>query len=801
MMGILRDLRNGLRLLVRHPGLVIFASLAIGLGVGAPTTMFSIIRGLLRDLPFEDGDRIVYLLQSDPGAGLRDAGLTGAELQEFHDAQTTLQAMAGFSITGFSLAGGDGWAERVDGVRMNAAAFDLLRVRPLLGSRFGPEHELPTAESVALISESLWRDRFGGNPAVLGRVVRLNRRPATIVGIMPASFRFPFNQDIWVPLQRPAPGMEQVRDLQAFGRLRDGVTIENAAAEFAALGTRIRADQPSERRLQTTVVGFKDSQIEPSDRLLFGAMLGVVTLVLLVACANVANLLLVRAVARTQSASVKRALGASRGVMIREVLAESAAIALLGGVVGIALAWLGVAAFTRAVQPDIPNFWMVFRVDPVVLTFSMVLTTTAVFLAGVVPALQTSRVDPGTMLRDQTRGSSGLRLGRATRMLVVAELAMSCALLMVAGLMIKGVRQQTAGALAFSPENILSVQLEPVPMDSGSSVPSWSSLVSRIVQRLSEDPRVVVAAVATSPPGFPGAPARVALAGQQGSRPEDFPDTRVNVVAGDFFALTGTSAVSGRLLDERDGSETLPVAVVSQRFASRHFPSGGALGSRLRLHGIGDSTSATIVGVVPDLGTIRRDAEADEVVYLPLAQRASSARMLLIRTRGPSAEVAGWLRQQVAAVDPDVPISQIVTLGRHLGDSRRIARVFATLFTGFGLAGLLLAVIGLYGVVLFSVKQRTRDIAIRNALGATPARLMASEIQRTLWQIMAGLLLGSGLTAVVAPLLEGLLFGARPHDPAVYGLVATVLAGVAVLAALRPALWASRVPPAEALRS
>ncbi|HEX9582078.1 MAG TPA: ADOP family duplicated permease [Gemmatimonadales bacterium] len=805
MTALRDDLRDGLRLLARSPGLGIFASLAIGLGIGAPTTMFSIVRGFLRDLPFPEGERLAYVLQSDAVQSQRDVGLTAREVIEWRGSQRTLEGLAAFAVETFSVSGGGTWSERRSGARLTANALSVLRVPPMLGGTFTDQHEAPFAEPVVLIGEAVWRSRFGADPDIVGRSIRLNRAPVTIIGVMPGSFRFPFKEDLWVPLPLivPASRSDDARTLQGFGRLREGVSWDQAGAEFAALAARSGLERrPDEPVLVTSAVPFRESQIQPSDVVLFGVMLGVVSLVLLVACANVANLLLVRAASRVQVTSVKVALGASRATIVRGVLVESGVMAVVGGLLGIGLAQAGITVFNRAVADVIPFFWMRIAIDPAVLGFSATLTTLAVFLAGLAPAVQASGVDPAAALREGGRGSTSLRLGRVTRGLVVAEVALSCALLVVAGLMIKGVVQETRGTVAIDVQNVLTARLDPIQSDAGEM--GRPGIYDEVIDGLSAQPGVGAVAMASRLPGLSGMPARVMLAGGVYPRPEDAPRTNVNAVSGGFFAMFAAAPLAGRLLNAGDRPGGLRVAVVSAGFARRHYAQDAAVGQQVRIHGVGgmaDTASVTIVGVAPDLGSVSRDPGASEIVYLSVTQLQPRAVTILVRTRGNPLEFVGQLRAHVAAVDPDVPVDQSASLEAQLGDARRPAKVFAALFTAFGVTGLLLAALGLYGVLSFSVRQRTREIAIRSALGARPFALMILPVRSSLGRLGLGLVFGFGVAAMLAPFMSDLLFGTNPHDLVVYAMVGLTLALTALLASLRPAVAAARVAPATTLAS
>ncbi|HVE77525.1 MAG TPA: ABC transporter permease [Gemmatimonadaceae bacterium] len=797
MRNALTDLARGIRLVRSSPRLVIVAGVTVAIGVAAPTVMFSIVHGFLRDLPFAEGHRLVYVTRAERIGAARDVGLTPRELREWQGAQRSLEALAGFSLAPMIVGGGDGVAGRYSGARMSASGFRALRVAPRLGAAYGARDE-ESGERVVVISDRLWRSRFGASTAAIGSSIRLNGRPTRVLGVMPPGFHFPFNEDLWTPLGAPALGSmdDTVRSLQGFGRLTPGVGLEYARSEFALLGGRTAA--PAAADLATRAVSFKESQIEPSDVVLFRAMLVVVMFVLVVACANVGNLLLVRATARVPMFAVKRALGASPATVVREIMAESAVIAFVGGLGGAGLALVGVHLFNVAVGSRIPFFWMRVAVDAPVLAFAAALAAAAVLLAGAGPAVYSAHVNPEQVLRASGRGTAGARRHGLTGALIVGEIAVTFVLLVVAGLIAKGVVGESRGRLAFDPAGVVtaSIDLNPAVYDDSGR----ADAMRRTLDVLATDPAFGSAALSTTLAGMPAATTRLTVGGVTYLREDDRPSTRLALVSPGFFEAFRLRLVAGRVLSAGDTRASTAVAVVNRSFADAHLAGLDPIGARIRLGALGDSAWLTVVGVVGDAGTVSRAKGASEAVYASVQQFTPARLFVSARAADNSAAALRRLAQHVRGVGPDIPVQDVRRLDRALADARAIPRMFAVLFASFGGAALVLAVVGLYGVVAFTARQRARELSIRNALGAPALHLAAAVVGRTGAQVAVGLVGGAGLAALITPLLMDILFGADPHDVAVHGAAACSVVLAAVAAIAGPLSRAVRMPPAAALR-
>lgn len=799
---MLRDLRYGFRLLARNPGLALFAAVAIALGIGSTTTMFSISHGLLRDLPFHEPDRLIYVFRDRVARNRLNIRLNAHEFRNWREAQTTLEGLAGFADYDMDLAGTEGRPQRVAAAAVTANVFPALKVRPVLGRGFLPEDERPGAEPIAILGHQLWQERYGGDPAIAGRTIRLNGRQRTIVGVMPEDFRFPYEQALWIPLELdPSSEPTGNRYISAFGRLREDVRLEAVRAEFAVLARHLELAYPeSYEGTSTRVSIYREHIIEKEDALLMNIMVAVVAFVLLVACANVANLLLVRAASRDREVAIRAALGASRKALITQTLAEALAIAALGGTLGIGLAQLGVTFFNRALVDQIPFFWMRVAVDPTVLNFCFVLILAATLLAGLGPAIKATGVDMNEVLKDASRGSS-LRLSRFSRTLVVAEVALSCGLLTVAGLMVRGVLIQTASELEFATGSVLTarVQLRPADFPDPADIKRFHG---ELQERLEGRPEVLGAAIVSRPPGAGDYDTqRFQMEGESYERDQDLPWAAQVVIAGDFFRALDVQLLAGRGFSTVDHAESEPVAIINQRFARLYFPGQDPLGRRIKL-GTLDSESPwrTIVGVAPNLAMAGRRTRGSEGIYLPFSQNTRRAMSVLLRTAGDPLALAPVVRDEVAAIDPNLPVYEVDSLARLISENTAPERTFAVLFLIFGLAGLVLATVGLYGVMAFLARRRTREIGIRMALGADARRILWLMARSGLIQLTLGLAIGVALAALLAPAMREILFDANPWDWKIYTLIALVLAATGVAASLVPALRASRVDPMETLR-
>ena len=795
----LADIGRGFRSASRQRLLLGSAALAIALGIGSPTTIFSIVRGLSRDLPFPQGDRIVYVTRQNQTTGDRDLGLTSELALGIAHEQRSLAQFAEFIDRPVSLGEEDGPAVPLQGALVSPSTFDVLGVRPVAGSAF-TEDEARRAADVTLISHDMWLRRFAGSPSVLGRIIRLNGRATRIIGVMPRDFRFPFKNDIWQPLvlRQGAVGDSPVK---AFGRLAPNVSVSTANAEIGAIAARIGHDAtPPGQHMVTRVLPFKESQLEAEDIMLFRAMILVVSTVLLVACANVANLLLAHVASRRPVYAIKSALGASRAAVVREIIAETALASLLGGIGGVMLAAAAVHWFNESVSDAIPAFWMSITIDFGVLAFSGALVLVATFAAGVAPAMQASRASPATALREHRSSVSSRRSFRLARVLLGGQVAISGGLLVVAGIMAKGAFHGARVPIAVDASKIMTAELH---LEALGSDESRTRFVEDLMARVHLDAHLTGAAITTALPGRAGAAMRVGIGSRTDERRGVLPSSRLAVVSPSYFELLHVRPLTGRVFDSRDVRGQPSVAVVNRTFVRRHFPGrseAGVLSERVQVHADGDSDWVAIVGVVPDVSVVSVDSEIVELMMVPFAQHPVASGSLLASGRSSDAAVLEATREIIRAISPDVAVARSQLLSDAFQRSRRASWSLAAVFAQCGVAGLILAAIGVYGVAATTSSRRVREMAIRRALGASALNSALLLLRESAVPVTLGVLIGSGLALRVAPKLGGLLLGENPHDASVFGLVALTLFVIMALAGGRPAFRVARKSLSETLR-
>ncbi len=799
-------LRLGVRRLWKYPAHSGVAVLTLALGIGLTTAMYAIVDGtFLRGLPFAAGERIFRLERSPRDA--RDAsGIFPFQAREFtalSREQTSFDLLAAWCGFRLTLSGSGEPAEPYNAGYATANLFAMTGVHPVLGRALAPEDERPGAARVVLLSGELWRGRFGGDPGVLGRTVRVSGEPATIVGVMPVGFRFPLNQFFWLPLRLDEAG-RLGWPIQVVGRLKAGISPRRARGELRTLVPHLvphLAVTRDREGMKISVVPFVDGYVDADLRSRQFVMLGAVFGVLLIACVNVANLLLARSAERTPEMAVRAALGAGRGRVVVLLLAESAVLAAAGGALGLAVAKGAVGLYRRLMGDEIPSFWVDVRLDARVFLFALGLTLLASLIAGLLPALQAARTAPGEILKDQSRGSTSLRLGRFVRMLAVAEIALSCALLVPTGLTVESLVKLARLDPGFPPGRVLTAQ---VSLDG----PGYQEEAARrryyqeLGRRLDGLPGAPQVAFASALPlGRKVTPTLpVAVEGSSG-RLDESPAVRWAAVSPRYFEIFGLRRLAGRTFLAADRAGAPPVVVVSRGFAERFFPGRSPLGRRIHTGGA-DLPWRTVVGIVSDLPLDSLAGEGSSAaLYFPWDQMPVWGGNLVLRTAGPMASLAAALRREAVAVDPEAPVWALATMEEYIGGAARPYTRAGALFGLFGAVGLFLAALGLYGVMAFAVARRTREIGVRLALGAKRADVRRLVLRAGLAQLAAGIILGLGLAAALARLLAASLYQVRPWEPGVYALAPAVLVAAGLLACLLPARRAARVDPMESLRS
>jgi predicted permease len=792
-------------MIAKHRGLAAIAVTAFALGIGLTTITFSIVYGaLLRGLPFPESERLIHLEESRPAEGISSRAVSIPDFVDWRAQQTAFEDLAGFAVGTANLARAGERPERHSAAYTTASMFDLVRVGPEIGRGLTSADDAPGAPQVALLGHELWRDRFGADRSIVGRTIRVNGESTIIVGVMPRGFRFPILQDLWVNL-RPDPNAlprGEGRLLEVFGRLKRGWSREGAGASMAAITSRLGEAYPATNRgVVPLLKPYTEEFIGRDVAGMLYTMLAAVFGVLLIACANVANLLLARTALRGKEVAIRTALGASRARIVLQLLTETLAMAAVGTALGLGIAVLGVRMFNAAIVTARPPFWIDIRLHSTVLLFSLGLTLAASLAAGLAPALQASGAGMHDVLKDESRAGAGLRLGRFSRWLVLGEIALSCALLVAAGLMIKSVVKLRHVDFGFPSGEVFTSEIalfDGARPDTAARI----AFLDELLPRLAAIPGVRTAAIASTIPGEDGNFAYVAIEGLGYSTESDYPEMRYSAVTPGFFDIFNARPIQGRVIEASDRPGTLPVVVVNASFARAHFADQSPIGRRIRF-GRSDSKEPwrTVVGVVPDRHMDGVEDEEPEGVYVPLAQRPQQYLSLVARVVGNPLALSAPVAAAVARLDPDLPVFNIMSHAELVARRTWYYRVFGTLFMAFGSVALFLAAIGLYGVMAFSVSRRRHEFGVRMALGASGRTIVRLVLGQGLRQLAIGIALGLGVGLLLARGLQIVLFGVNPSDAQVYAGIAAVLALTGVLACVIPARRASRIEPLIALRS
>jgi putative ABC transport system permease protein len=803
MQSILRDIRYGIRSLAKAPGLSFVASLALTLGISLTALMFSIIYGaLMKGLPFVEGDRIVQMTRFNPTNGSNNMGTPIGDFVDYRDQQRSMSSLAAY-YTGTVNVSGDAEAERFTGAFVTASTFEIPRVPPHLGRYLQPGDDVPGGPRVVVLGYGMWQRRYGSDSAIVGKAIRANGIPYTIVGVMPEGFLFPDDAALWLPLQLDPVALPRGQGnwLTVAGRLKDGVTIEQASNEVNAIAQRLAKDyKETNENIGARVVNFVDAELGPEPRQLLYTMLGAVIFVLLIACANVANLLLDRAAHKSKEVGIRTALGATRSAVIRQFLTEAFVLSAIGAVFGTILAWVGITLFNAAIVDSQPPFFIDIALHPPVLGFVVLIALGATMFSGVIPAYQSSRADLNEVLKDESRGSSSLKIGKMSKALVVFEIALSCGLLVASGLMIKSVTKLRNMDPGFRTEDIFTARVGFPATYTDTAL--QKRFHEQLRERLLQIPGAKSASIMAGLPAVGGNGGNFTVEGVTYNEERDVPNSSWNAVSPGFFETFEIKAIKGRVLDESDREAGLPVAVVNQEFAGQYFRGKDALGGRIRQGGrTSPQPWLTIVGIVPTLYSGDPDEPREAEYYVPLAQRHSSFASLAVRTTGNPMAITQQVRQTVASLNPDIPIYFVYSMEEAFARPTWFIRVFGTMFMIFGFIALFLASVGLYAVMSFAVSRRVREVGIRMALGAQAGDVIRMIFGQGAWQLGVGLVLGLGLAAGVAQLLTILLFDVQPRDPSIFGAVVVVLALAGLSACMIPARRATRVDPLVALRT
>jgi putative ABC transport system permease protein len=803
---VLQDLRFALRMLARAPGFTAVAILTLALGIGANVAIFSVVNAvLLRHLPYAQPGQLVVVPENRPN--LTGQGMSWSTFTELHDHNRVFTAMAGLVSHALTLTG-RGEPADISTVSVTPDFFPLFGTRPLLGRTLLPGDGQRGATPTVVLNENLWRSRFGADPALIGASITLDMRSFTVVGVMPAEFRTPFfaqTDQLWIPLvQDPLFGgwithPPQAHWMPVIARLRPGVSFSQARAEMETVSALLAAQSPDEHGWHLGIEPLqKDIAGDVRSPLLI--LLGAVAFVLLIACANLANLLLTRATARQKEIAVRIALGASARRIARQLLTESLLLGLLGGIAGLLLAAWGVSSLSSLLPPELQQIHAI-RVDSLVLAFAVALSLGASVLFGLAPVFFAFRSHPQNHLRESARAGEGRGSQRARGLLAIAEVALAMILLAGAGLLLRSFARLTAVHPGFEPDNVVKAEIS-LPQFQYPKPQQWTAFGRDLLARIQAQPGLENAAIGLPLPianNFVDLP--FTIAGSPPPAPGAGNTGHYVAVSPRYFGVMQIPLLRGRLFSEDDSPTTQPVALISEAMARRYFPQQDPLGHQLMFgfppHG---NVSREIVGVVSDIRDASLGNDPGPIMYVPFAQAPLWGAEVVVRSSASPAVVAAAIRTETHRIDKNLPVTDIETLPEAMHASIAAPR-FRTLLLGlFSAIALLLAAIGIYGVVSFSVARRTREIGTRIALGATPTSIWRLVIGESIRLVLLGLAVGIPAALLLTRYLATLLFATRPGDPQTFAAVALLLLLVALAAAWLPARRAMRVDPIVALR-
>ncbi len=819
---MLQDLRHGLASFARTPGFTVAAVLSLAIGVGVNTAIYSVASALLlHPLPYADADRLAILWNRSPGLGIAEDWFSTAQYFDIRESQQSFEHVA-IAIGGNYNLTGDGAApERVGTIRVSSGVLEMLGARPALGRLFRPDDDRVGAPATAVLSHGTWQRRYGGDPGVIGRRLVLNGQPYDVVGVLPPSFSLPRevlptlggaeNSEILLPLPLAvdAARIRTAEDYNILVKRRPGVSVEQAQAELDALTARlVRAHPeayPPNSGLTFSVVPLQEQVVGDVRRSVL-VLMGAVVFVLLIACANVANLLLSRGVGRQKEIAVRAAVGASRARIVAQLVGESLVLAALGAVLAVGFA-AGSLRWIRGLgASSVPRVGEI-AINAEVLLFTLAIAAAAGLLFGLVPALRLSRVDLQSTLKDAGRGSAGASSlwaggGNARRLLVVSQLALSVVLLVGAGLLIRSFARLQDVPAGFDPTGVLTLELT-MTGERYSDAVAVREAYRQLWEQLRALPGVTAAGGVTSLPlsqMFAWGP--ITVEGRTPPAGEEFINADMRMVGGDYFRAMGIPLLQGRLFDSRDTDLTPRVAVVDARMARDLWPGQDPIGKRIRTGGLNSSTPwITVIGVAGGVKQYTLDSDSRIAMYLSDTQYPRRAMNLVLKSEIPPGILAAAVRDVLQRFDPDLPLYNVRTMSDRVGESLARRRFAMQLLSLFAFVALLLAVIGIYGVMAYLVSQGTRELGIRLALGATP-RAVVWLIGRQA-ATLAGLGVGIGVAAALGltRFMHSLLFEVDAADPLTFWAIAALLALVATMAGYVPARRAAAIDPAVSLRS
>ena len=810
MDSIIKDIRYGVRGLLKHPGFTAIVVITLALGIGASTAIFSVVNSVvLRRLPYRTADRIVAIQELDPN-GKRGQS-TSANFLDWRAQNTVFEHLTAIKTTTTNLALSD-HAERIDLAQTNADFFDVFGLAPQYGRLFIPTDEQAGHEPVVVMSNALWQRRFGSDPSLVGKPITLDGTNYTVVGIAPPGFQYPDKTELWLPPLRLVPELYPSQDVTQSRRmgylaivalLKPGVSLQQAASEMETITARLRQQYPdTNNRRFNRVVALQNHLVGDTNKLLW-LLLGAVTFVLLIGCANVANLLLASGASRQKEMAIRTALGASRWRVIRQLFTESTLLALVGGALGLFIAFWGLAAIKKLLPADFPRLNEI-HMDWRVLGFTLAASVLTGIIFGLVPALQVSHSDVQDAIRETGRGTAGsLRQSRFRQALIVVEVALSVVLLAGAGLLFRSFVRLQAVETGFVAQQVLTARLTP----SGTNYKNdadYTKFYNGVIEKVEAIPGVQDAGLINTLPLYKGPTSGFRVEGRPVTTPDKWPSVNYRVVTPNYFRAMGIPVLQGRTYTERDGANAPLVMIVNQQLAREIFPGENPVGKRITFGGAGADGQPRwfeIVGVVANVRSLELREEPIAELYFSAQQDLWPAMSLVVRSSVDPGSLAASVRQAVNEVDRSVPVADVMTMDHIVSESITQPRFNLFLLGLFGAVAMVLSAAGIYGVTAYTVTQRTHELGIRIALGAQVSDVLKMILGQGMAVIGVGLVVGLAAAFVLMRLLRSVLFGVGENDPLTFVAITAVLVFVALIACYIPARRATKVNPLVALRA
>ena len=802
---LLQDVRYAWRSLTKSPGFTAIAVACLALGIGINTTIFSVVDGvMLQPYPYHDAERIAVISGRNQRLNINRGNLSYADYKDLRDQNATVLSLAAFSRRSLTISDGSSEPTRYDGCTITWNLFELLGQPPALGRNFGPEDDRPGAEPVVMLSHEVWQTRYLGDRTAVGRAISINGRPHTIVGVMPPRFAFPETQRLWVPIAEYGEKMSREdRNVQVFARMKPGVTIEQVATDMNGIAERLAATYPGHRDWSTNVRPISSWMLPDQPKLIIVMMMGAVTLVLLIACSNVANLMLARASVRHREISIRSALGAGRLRIVRQLLTEAIMIGLFSAPLGFVVAWAGLQLLDRSIPPDSIPYFIHWSLDARSLAYTIAISVGTGIFFGVVPALQATGSSLQESLREGGRGSTGERRAWLRNTLVVAQVGFALILLIGSSLFIRSFLNLQGASVGFDTAPLMTLRFY-LPGQAYEADDAKARRVEDIVRRTETLPGVQQAFASNFVPlGGGGGGDDVIVEGKP-VEPGQEPGIAFIAATPHVRQTLGVALLRGRDLTDSEGSTRSAVALINQAMAKRAWGDADPIGRRFRLKGDRIPDWFTVVGIVADFRHYQGDDDdaITPAAYVPYPfEPALNTGMTIRVAAGDPATISAAVREQIRLSDATLPVFQVSTMEDLRQRSFWQFRMFGVMFFLFGAIALVLASIGVYGVLSYSVSQRTQEIGVRVALGAARADVLRLIVGQGLRLAGIGIVLGIAGAFGVTPAAQSVLYKVAPTDPLSFGAVAVFLLMVALTASYIPARRAMAVDPLIAMRN